>query len=56
MNWKNILLRKENHIGFVTLNRPEAYNVLNGVLLSELKEAIEQIRKDPNVGVVVHRG
>jgi enoyl-CoA hydratase len=56
MNWKNILFRKENQIGFVTLNRPEVYNALNAGLLSELREAIEQIRKDPDVRVVILTG
>jgi enoyl-CoA hydratase len=56
MSWKNILFKKENQIGSITFNRPEAYNALNGALLGELREAIEQIRKDPDLRVVILTG
>jgi enoyl-CoA hydratase/carnithine racemase len=41
MGWKNIILKKENKIGFITLNRPEVHNALNAALLSELGEVVE---------------
>src|SRR3990172_2059292 len=56
MSWKNILFKKENQIGSITFNRPEAYNALNGAILGELREAIEQIRKDPDLRVVILTG
>lgn len=56
MEWKSILFRKDNQIGFLTLNRPEAYNALTPALVGELGEAIEQIRKDPDVRVVILTG
>ena len=56
MVWENLIYKKENQIGFVTLNRPKVYNALNAALLSELSEAIELIRKDPEVGAVILTG
>jgi enoyl-CoA hydratase len=56
MNWKSIILKKENRIGFITLNRPEVYNALNASLLGELGEAVEEVRKDPDIGVIILTG
>jgi enoyl-CoA hydratase len=56
MGWKNIILKKENKIGFITLNRPEVYNALNAALLSELGEVVEEIKKDPDIGVAILTG
>jgi enoyl-CoA hydratase len=56
MNWKSIILKKENRIGFIILNRPEVYNALNASLLGELGEAVEEVRKDPDIGVIILTG
>ena len=56
MAGKNILFTQENRIGFITLNRPEVYNALNGALLEELRGVIEQVRKDPEIGVIILTG
>ena len=56
MGWKNILFKKENQIGFITLNRPEVYNALNAALLGELGEVVEELKKDPDIGVIILTG
>jgi enoyl-CoA hydratase len=56
MAGKNILFTQEDRIGFITLNRPEVYNALNGALLEELRGVIEQVRKDPGIGVIILTG
>ena len=56
MSWKNIIFKKENKIGFITLNRPEVYNALNAALLGELGEVVEEVRRDPDIGVVILTG
>jgi enoyl-CoA hydratase len=56
MNWKSIILKRENRIGFIILNRPEVYNALNASLLGELGEAVEEVRKDPDIGVIILTG
>ena len=56
MDWRHIVFKKENRIGFITLNRPEAYNALNGVLLGELGKIVEIVKKDSDIGVVILTG
>ena len=56
MSWKNIIFRKENKIGFITLSRPEVYNALNASLLGELGEAVQEVKKDSDIGVVILTG
>jgi len=56
MDFKHILFKKENRIGFVTLNRPEVYNALNRALLTELGEVIERIRTDSEIDVMILTG
>jgi enoyl-CoA hydratase len=56
MGRENIIFRKENKIGFITLNRPEVYNALNAALLGELGEVVGEVKKDPDIGVVILTG
>ncbi len=56
MGWKNIVFKKENKIGFITLNRPEVYNALNASLLAELGDVVEKSKKDPDIEVVILTG
>ncbi|MBC7792897.1 MAG: enoyl-CoA hydratase/isomerase family protein [Clostridia bacterium] len=42
-----------NSIGTITLNRPEALNALNAVMMSELREATSAFEHDPAVRAVV---
>ncbi|MCG2633486.1 MAG: enoyl-CoA hydratase-related protein [Gammaproteobacteria bacterium] len=46
----------ENHIGTLTLDRPEARNAMNGELLDELGEALRQVESNPEVRCVVITG
>lgn len=48
--------RVENHIAFVTLNRPEARNALNPEVAVRLSRIWEQVRDDDNVRVAVVTG
>jgi len=43
----------EKNIGVIKLNRPTAYNAVNEQLMSELREALQEIEKDDEVKVVV---
>lgn len=40
----------------ITLNRPEAFNALNTLLLSEVADVLEQADKDSDIGAVVITG
>jgi enoyl-CoA hydratase len=53
---ENILLEIKNHIAYVTLNRPEVLNCFNYDTLKELEAAVEEIRYNPDVRVVIFTG
>jgi enoyl-CoA hydratase len=53
---ENILLEVKNHIAYVTLNRPEVLNCFNYDTLKELEVAVEEIRYNPDVRVVIFTG
>ncbi len=48
-----ILTRKENHIGFITLNRPEAMNTFTPEFADQLDQALWAMEKDDDVRVIV---
>lgn len=56
MNWENIIFWKEKKIGFITLNRPEVYNALNHRLLVELNGAIDEVKRDSEIGAIILTG
>ena len=45
-----------DHAGLVRLNRPEAMNALNGVVMEELTRALEAFDADPAIGAMVITG
>ncbi|MBM6617180.1 enoyl-CoA hydratase-related protein [Bacillus suaedaesalsae] len=53
---ESILLRIENHIAYVTLNRAEALNSFNYDTLCELDKVIESISINRDVRVVIFTG
>ena len=56
MDLKNIILQKEGEIAILTFNRPEALNALNNQTRSEFREAMNEIREDDTVKVVILAG
>jgi enoyl-CoA hydratase len=54
--YSTILTETRERVGVVRLNRPEARNALNRVLLQELMEALEAFDGDPNIGAMVITG
>lgn len=55
-NFKTVLVEKEEHVSVITLNRPEKFNAFNDDLLRELAEALDEMRDDDSVRVVVITG
>ena len=53
MDYKNIILDINEHIGLVTLNRPDKLNALNHETLVELKEVFERLKSDENIFVII---
>lgn len=56
MNWEFVLFSKEEGIGTITLNRPEAMNALGGPMRQEILSALEVAVADPEVRVIVITG
>jgi len=51
-----IIYEKENDIGYVTLNRPQALNAYNIQMRDELYQVLAAVRDDPDVKVIIFKG
>jgi len=56
MEFKYIIYEKTEAIATITLNRPEALNAFSKEVIDEVLQALEDIRNDENVRVVVLTG
>ncbi len=56
MGFETIELQIEGGIATITLTRPKALNALNLAMVGELEQAVQQVRDDPTVRVVVITG
>lgn len=56
MTSKTVKTEIRGRVALLTLNRPEALNALNSVLLEELREELEKIAGDDKIGAVVITG
>ncbi|MGW8428363.1 enoyl-CoA hydratase-related protein [Peribacillus simplex] len=52
----NVIYKVENHIAYVTVNRPEVLNCFNYETLIELQEAVEEIYANQDIRVVIFTG
>ncbi len=53
MEFETIILKKEDNIATLTLNRPEKMNTINGQMEREMGAALADIGKDPEIRVMV---
>lgn len=56
LNFENLLLIKEENIGILSINRPDTLNSLNSELLKELDKAIDFIKQDEEIYVLIITG
>jgi enoyl-CoA hydratase len=56
MDFRNLLLTREGALALVTVNRPAVLNALNADTISELRQAALDLRRDPDVRVVILTG
>ena len=54
--YQTIKYEVKNHIGYVTINRPEALNALNKTVLEELFDVFHRIDEDEEVRAVILTG
>lgn len=53
MSYETIILEKQQNVGLVRLNRPEAYNALNDQLMNDLTAALDVLERDDEIGAIV---
>ncbi len=56
MEFETILLKKEDHIATITLNRPERLNAINTQMERDLAKAIKDVSEDDVVHVLIVAG
>jgi enoyl-CoA hydratase/carnithine racemase len=53
MPFETLILEKQENVGVVRLNRPEAYNALNDQLMDELTTVLDELEADDMIGAIV---
>jgi len=56
MAYENIMYEVKEGIATITFNRPKALNALNGALLAEFSQALDEIAADENIRVLILTG
>lgn len=56
MAYETLIVEVEDHVALIKLNRPEALNALNSVLLGELAQALKLAEKNDKVRCIVLTG
>ena len=56
MAYKNIIAKKKNAVGVITLDRPDALNALCEDLIDELAQALDDFEADPRIGCILITG
>lgn len=56
MALETIILEKRENIAYITFNRPEVLNAISTQLLTDLRQAIDEIERDKDIRVVIITG
>ena len=56
MAFQNVIYERRDSIAYVTLNRPDKLNAINGPLLADFQDAMDVAEADPDVRVVIITG
>lgn len=56
MEFKNLVIEKNDAIGIIKLNRPESLNALNIETLGEIRDAVLSLNNDDEVKVLIFTG
>ena len=56
MSYETLVLDRRDHVAWLTLNRPEALNAMNRVLVRELRDFFSHLSDDRETRLVVLRG
>ena len=53
---QTIRYEKQDNIGIITINRPEALNALNSAVFDELEPLVGEIERDATLGALIITG
>jgi len=56
VSFETILVDREDRVGIITLNRPQALNALNSQVMVEVTTAAAEFDADPGIGAIVITG
>ncbi len=56
MNFECIVYEKKGPVAIIELNRPEVLNAMNRQFWLDFREALEDVRTDPKIGVMIVTG
>ncbi|MBU0971178.1 MAG: enoyl-CoA hydratase/isomerase family protein [Proteobacteria bacterium] len=56
MSFENIILEEKNNIATIFFNRPKALNALNNALFDELDTALDRVRQNSDIRVLILTG
>lgn len=56
MSYETILVSREDRVGTITLNRPQALNALNSQVMAEVTTAAAEFDADPGIGAIIITG
>jgi len=56
MSYKTVIVEQENHVGVITLNRPDQLNTFSTEMGRELNQAFVELDNDKKVRVIVVKG
>lgn len=56
MEYTAIRFEKEKDIAIITLNRPQRLNAINLTMVREIKQALDAIMKDDDIGAIIFTG
>ncbi|MCV7102405.1 enoyl-CoA hydratase [Mycobacterium palustre] len=55
-SYETILVEREDRVGIITLNRPQALNALNSQVMNEVTGAATEFDNDPGIGAIIITG
>ncbi|MBB4808024.1 enoyl-CoA hydratase [Chryseobacterium defluvii] len=56
MDYKNTLLKKEDKLSIITINRPESLNALNAETIQEISTLLDELKADNSCRVIIITG
>jgi enoyl-CoA hydratase len=56
VSYETILVDREERVGIITLNRPQALNALNTQVMNEVTTAAAEFDADPGIGAIIVTG